>query len=160
MKINRWGVKNKSACSGQMGSTYIRKIGVCNGSDCPPSPLPAQNRKWTKRERRRVYTYSWTVLQSFVHVCFVQVTFLNLVWRSRRANAPQCVHFPTDIRSVIQEGEITVEKCTQWGASAPRERHTLSLGQNKHGHNNSAPLDFNPLSARPLVSVPIICHLL
>ena len=48
--------------------------------------------------------------QCFVHVCFVQVTILKLVWRSRRADAHWCVHFPTDICSVIQEGEITVEK--------------------------------------------------
>jgi len=41
---------------------------------------------------------------------------------------------------VIQEGEITVEKYAHRGASARRERHTLSLGQNKHGQNNSAPL--------------------
>jgi len=41
--------------------------------------------------------------------------------------------------SVIQEGEITVEECAHRGPSARRERHTLSLGRNKHGHNNSAP---------------------
>ena len=28
------------------------------------------------------------------------------------------------------------------GASVRRERHTLSLGWNKHGHNNSAPFSF------------------
>ena len=27
------------------------------------------------------------------------------------------------------------------GASARRERHTLSLGRNKHGHNNNAPYE-------------------
>jgi len=41
---------------------------------------------------------------------------------------------------VIQEGKITVKKCVHRGASARQERHTLSLGRNKHGHNNSAPL--------------------
>ena len=51
---------------------------------------------------------------------------------------PLCEHFPTDIYFVIQEGEITVEKCAHRGASARREGHKLSLGQNKHGHNNSA----------------------
>ena len=83
---------------------------------------------------------NWTVLVQvcFVHVCFVQVTILKLVWGSWRADAPRCTHFPSDICSVIQEGEITVEKCTHRGASVRRERHTLSLGQNKHGHNNSA----------------------
>ena len=63
-----------------------------------------------------------------VHVCFVQVKILKLVWRSGRPDAPQCVHFPTDICSVIQEGEIKVEKCVHRGTSARRERHTLSLG--------------------------------
>ena len=65
------------------------------------------------------------------------MTILKLVWRS---DAPWCAHFPTDICSVIKEGEITVEKCAHQGALAHRERHTLSLGRNKHGHNNSAPL--------------------
>ena len=41
--------------------------------------------------------------------------------------------FSTDTCCVIQEGVITVEKCAHWGPSAHRERHTLSLGQNKHG---------------------------
>jgi len=72
--------------------------------------------------------------------CFVQVTILKLVWSSRGSDAPRCTHFPTDICSVIQEGEITVEKCAHRGASARWECHTLSLGQNKHGHNNSAPI--------------------
>ena len=31
-------------------------------------------------------------------------------------------------------------KVAHRGASARRERHTLSLGRNKHGHNNSAPI--------------------
>ena len=40
------------------------------------------------------------------------MTILKLAWRSQRADASQCAHFPTDICSVIQEGgEITVEKC-------------------------------------------------
>ena len=73
------------------------------------------------------------VLRCFVHVCFVQVTILKLVWCSRHADVPQCAHFPTDICSVIQEGEITEEKCMHRGASANQERHTLS--RNKHGHN-------------------------
>ena len=34
---------------------------------------------------------------------------------------------------------LTVAKCTHRCAAAPREWHTLSLGRNKHGHNNSAP---------------------
>jgi len=68
------------------------------------------------------------------------VTILKLVWCSRRADAPRCAHFPTDICSVIQEGEITVEKWAHRGATARQERHTLSLGRNKHGHNNSAPI--------------------
>ena len=75
----------------------------------------------------------------FVHICLVQVTILKLVWRSQRADPPRCApHFPTDICSVIQEGEIFVEKCVHRGASACQEHHTLSLGRNKHGHNNSA----------------------
>ena len=75
----------------------------------------------------------------FVHVCFVQVTILKPVWSSQHADAPRCAHFPTDICSVIQEGDITVEKGTHRGASVRQECHTLSLGRNKHGHNNSAP---------------------
>jgi len=51
------------------------------------------------------------VLWCFVHVCFVQVTIFKLVWRSCRADAPRGAHFPTGICSVIQEVEITVEKC-------------------------------------------------
>ena len=61
----------------------------------------------------------------FVHVCFVQVTILKLVWRSRVADTPRCATFPTDICSVIQEGVLTVEKCAHQGASARRERQTL-----------------------------------
>ena len=80
------------------------------------------------------------VLWCFVHACFVQVTILKLVWGSRRADAPRCAHFSTDICSVIQEIEVTVEKCVHRGTSRCKERHTLSLGRNKHGHNNSAPL--------------------
>ena len=80
------------------------------------------------------------VLWCFVHVCFAQVTILKLVWRSRLADAPRCAHFPTDICAVIQEGEITVAKCAQRGASAHQEPHTLSHGRNKLGHNNSAPI--------------------
>ena len=54
----------------------------------------------------------------FVHVFFVQVTILKLVWRSRRVDVPRCVHFPSDFCSVIQQGEITVEKCVHRGTSA------------------------------------------
>jgi len=32
-----------------------------------------------------------------IHVCFVQVTILNIAWRSRHAHAPRCAHFPIDI---------------------------------------------------------------
>ena len=49
------------------------------------------------------------VLWCFFHVCFVQVTILKLVWHSRHTGAHRCAYFPTDISSVIQEGEITVE---------------------------------------------------
>ena len=57
-----------------------------------------------------VYVASWPdmnlwVLWCFVHVCFVQVTILKLVWPSQCADMPRCMHFPTDICSVIQEGE-------------------------------------------------------
>ena len=85
------------------------------------------------------WSHSEMVLWCFVHVCFVQVTILKLVWCSRCAGAPRCAPFPTDICSVIPEGVLTVEKCAHRSASARREPHTLSLGQNKHGHNNSAP---------------------
>ena len=54
----------------------------------------------------------------FVHVFFVQVTILNIAWRSQRADAPRCAHFSIDICCVIQEGVITVEKCVHIGASA------------------------------------------
>ena len=53
---------------------------------------------------------------------------------------------------MIQEGEITVEKCAHRGTPAHRERHTLSLGQKKHGHNNSAP-SISSLLADPTSSV-------
>ena len=52
----------------------------------------------------------------FVHVFFVQVTILNFVRRSRRAEAPRCAQFSIDICCVIQEGVITVEKCAHRGA--------------------------------------------
>ena len=55
------------------------------------------------------------------------------------------VHFPTDICSVIREGVITVEKCAHRGPSARQEHDKLSLGRNKHGHNNSAPLCKNKI---------------
>ena len=67
------------------------------------------------------------------------MTILKLVWRSRHVDAPRCAHFPTDICSLIQEGVITVEKWEHRGASVHMVHHTLSLGRNKHGHNNSAP---------------------
>ena len=70
------------------------------------------------------------------------MTNLKLAWRSRHADAPRCMHFPTDICYVFQEGEITVEKCAHRGASARQERHMLSLGRNKHVHNYSAPKRF------------------
>ena len=62
-----------------------------------------------------------TVLWCFVHVCFVQVTILKLVWRSRHVDEPRSAHFPIDICSVIQEGEITVEMCALRGASVCRD---------------------------------------
>ena len=40
---------------------------------------------------------------------------------------------------LIQKGVEWIEKCVHRGASARWERHTLSLGRNKHEHNNSAP---------------------
>ncbi len=55
------------------------------------------------------------------------------------ADAPWCAHFSSAICCVNQEGVISLEKCAHRGASARRECHTLSLGWNKHGHNNSAP---------------------
>ena len=60
----------------------------------------------TKKKEKiiRIISRHIPVLWCFVHVCFVQVTILKLVWRSRRADAPRWAHFPTDICSVIQEG--------------------------------------------------------
>ena len=49
-----------------------------------------------------------SVLCCVVHVCFVQVTLLSIVWRSRHADAPRCVQFSIDICCAIQEGVITV----------------------------------------------------
>ena len=54
----------------------------------------------------------------FVHVCFVQVTIVNIVWPFRRADAPWNAHFySSDICCVIQEGLLTVENCAHRGAS-------------------------------------------
>jgi len=104
------------------------------------------------------------VLWCFVLVCFVKVTILKPVWRSRCADAPRCAHFPSDICSVIQEDEITVEKCAHLGASACRERHTLSLGRNKHGHNYSAPKggvpEYNVQQYVRLVKKNLFCEIL
>jgi len=64
------------------------------------------------------------------------LSLLNIACRSRLADAPQRAPFAIDIWCVIQEGVITVEKSVHRGASARRERHTLSLGQNienRHG---------------------------
>ena len=97
---------------------------------------------WTEISPKRVLWY-------FVHVCFVQVTILKLVQVTilKLVGAPDALtrlgehmHFPTDICSVIQEGEKTVEKCAHRAMSARRQRHMFSLGRNKHGHNDSAPL--------------------
>jgi len=52
-----------------------------------------------------------------IHVCFVQVTILNIVWRSRRADVPPCAHFSNNISWVIQEGVKWIEKCPHRGAS-------------------------------------------
>ena len=57
---------------------------------------------------KRIVSPDYMVLGCFVHVCFVQVTILNIVWR---LDAPRCAHFSTDICCVLQEGVITVEKC-------------------------------------------------
>ena len=57
----------------------------------------------------------WGVVWCFVHVFFVQVTILNIVWGSRRTDTPWCAHFSIDICCVIQEGVITVGKCTHQG---------------------------------------------
>ena len=80
-----------------------------------------------------LFTLWASVSWCFVHVCFVQVKMLNIVWCSRGTVGPRCAHFSTDICCVIQEGLITVEKCAHRGASARQECHMLSLGQNKHG---------------------------
>ena len=80
------------------------------------------------------------MLGCFVHVFFVQVTILNIVWRSRHADVFQCAHFSTDICSVIQEGVKSIEKCAHRGTSARQERQMLSLGQNKHGQNITTPV--------------------
>jgi len=51
---------------------------------------------------------------------------------------------------VIQEGEITVEKCAHRGA--------LSLGLKKHGHNNSAPNRGSRLfGAKPEQQLLFVC---
>ena len=60
-----------------------------------------------------------SVVLCFVHVCFVQVTILDIVWRSRRAEAFRCVHFSSDIYCEIQEGVKSMEKCA---------RHTRASG--------------------------------
>ena len=54
------------------------------------------------------------VLWCFVHVCFVRVTILNIVWRSWRADMLPCAHFFTDICCVIQEGVIVVIDIVTW----------------------------------------------
>ena len=73
-------------------------------------------------------TFAKKVLWCFIHVCFVQVTILNIVWCFRRTDAPRCTHFSTDTCWVIQEGVKSIEKCAHWGVSARPERHILSLG--------------------------------
>ena len=94
--------------------------------------------KWKKRELRQIGTQirCFDVLSMFV---LSKWQFWNLF------GAPDVLTLlsasTTDICSVIQEGEITVENCAHRGAAICRERHTLSLGRNKHGHNNSAPLN-------------------
>ena len=60
-----------------------------------------------------------------INVCFVQVTILNIIWRSRCADVPWCAHFPNYISWVIQEGVKWIEKCAHRGASARWERLTM-----------------------------------
>ena len=67
------------------------------------------------------------------HGYLVLGTILIIIWGSQCADAPWCSHFSTNICCVIQEGVKSIEKCMHRGASARLERHTLSLGQNKHG---------------------------
>ena len=49
---------------------------------------------------------------------------LSFVWRSQRADAPQCVHFTTDICCGIQEDVITVEKIVRTKARQRVRRAT------------------------------------
>jgi len=63
---------------------------------------------------------------------FVQVTVLTVVWRSRRADAPRCAHFPSDICSVIQEGACdNSRKARASRRVSASGAHALSLGRNK-----------------------------
>ena len=76
----------------------------------------------------------FSVLWCFVHICFVQVTILNIVWSSGHADVPPWAHFSTDNCFVIQEGVITVEKRTPRGTSA-------HVGSATHCHLDKTNMD-------------------
>ena len=55
---------------------------------------PARQSAWSGRGGSM---HEILVLGCFVHVCFVQVTILNIVWRSQCSDAARCAHFSIDI---------------------------------------------------------------
>ena len=99
--------------------------------------LPLQGHSWLSLHPRELHNqwqqsvpaqHAWqgihSVLWCFVHVCFVQVKILKLVWCSRRADAPRCAHFSTVISPSRITEQMTVGKCAHRGTSAHRERQT------------------------------------
>ena len=77
------------------------------------------------------------VLLCFIHVCFIQVTMCGAPDGLTRFHAHTflLLSHPLGSHNKCQY----VEKCAHRGKSARREHHTLSLGWNKHGHENSEP---------------------
>ena len=57
------------------------------------------------------------------------MTILKSVWRSPRAGAPWCAHFPADICSVIEDSVMIVEKCAHRDESGVPHVGTLKFSR-------------------------------
>ena len=92
------------------------------------------------------------VLWCFIHVCFVQVTFL---WHSRHADAPYCTHFSTVITPSWITQQILVEKCAHRHVSVPGLPNNVQNCHldKKHGKNITTP------SCAVLITIALLIYL-
>ena len=130
-----------------LGGTLMLKIGILRllGKlffQTANRKGPQEQRTLDKTSMDKTSQHLFSVWWCFVHVCLVQVTILNIVWRSRRAEAPRCAQFSTDRYLLCDPRRCDNSRKVHpnCGAFAHWERHTLSLGRNKHGWNITTPL--------------------